>query len=93
LRQLERYPAQGPAVQREMAQLRRAISQARGPHGRRRTFPDEGEKNRQSVSKALRRTLKDIATYHPKLWEHLNRAVDIGFACRYDPELPTQWET
>jgi hypothetical protein len=93
LRQLERYPAQGSAVQREMAQLQRAISEARGPSGRRRAFTDEGEKNRQSVSKALRRTLKDIATYHPELEKHLNRALNIGFTCKYDPDLPIQWET
>ncbi|MER6437230.1 hypothetical protein ABT275_12840 [Streptomyces sp. NPDC001185] len=61
------------------------LASATGLAGRARRFPDDGERSRVAVSKAVRRALDRIAAADPVIGEHLRHAVHTGVRCSYWP--------
>jgi hypothetical protein len=62
-----------------------ACSSVAGFSGRVRSFPDQGERARVAVGKAIRRALARISEADPILGEHLRQAVHTGIRCSYWP--------
>lgn len=61
------------------------LTGATGLAGRTRRFPDEAERARISVGKAIRRVLVKVAQVDPALGEHLRDTVRTGMFCSYRP--------
>jgi hypothetical protein len=61
------------------------LAGATGLAGRTRRFPDEAERARISVGKAIRRVLVRVAQADPALGEHLRETVRTGMFCSYRP--------
>jgi len=61
------------------------LASATGLGGRTRPFPDEAERARVAVGKAIRRALARIAEADPVIGEHLGQAVRTGTRCSYWP--------
>ena len=61
------------------------LSSAAGFAGRTRAFPDEPERARVAVGKAIRRALARIAEADPVIGEHLRQTVHTGTRCSYWP--------
>lgn len=61
------------------------LTGATGLAGRARRFPDEAERARISVGKAIRRVLVKVAQADPVLGEHLRDTVRTGMVCSYRP--------
>lgn len=59
-----------------------------GLGGRARRSGGAAEKARINVQKRLKDAISRIAKAHPRLGEHLRRAVRTGLFCVYDPDLP-----
>jgi hypothetical protein len=64
-----------------VAQLASAAGLGRRP----RSFPDDRERARVAVGKAIRRALARIAVADPVIGEHLRRTVRTGARCSYWP--------
>lgn len=73
--------------------LMRELSRAFGLGGRARRAGSASERARAAVTRALRTAIARIDTHHPALGEHLDRAVDTGTYCSYQPDtrIPTKW--
>jgi hypothetical protein len=61
------------------------LASAAGLGGRTRAFPDEGERARVAVGKAIRRALARIAEADDVVGEHLRLTVHTGARCSYWP--------
>ena len=61
------------------------LSSAAGFAGRTRAFPDQPERARVAVGKAIRRALARITEADPVIGEHLRQAVHTGVRCSYWP--------
>jgi len=61
------------------------LASAAGLGGRPRSFPDDSERARVAVGKAIRRALTRIAAADEAIGEHLQRAVRTGARCSYWP--------
>ena len=61
------------------------LASTTGLGGRVRSFPDEGERARVAVGKAIRRALSRIAEADPVLGGHLRQTVHTGVRCSYWP--------
>jgi hypothetical protein len=61
------------------------LTSAAGLAGRTRSFPDDAERARVAVSKAIRRALTRIAAADPVLGAHLEQTVRTGTRCSYWP--------
>jgi hypothetical protein len=61
------------------------LATATGFAGRTRSFPDDGERARVAVGKAIRRALGRIADADPVIGEHLRQTVHTGVRCSYWP--------
>jgi hypothetical protein len=61
------------------------LSSAAGFAGRTRAFPDQPERARVAVGKAIRRALARIAEADPVIGEHLRQTVHTGVRCSYWP--------
>ena len=61
------------------------LASATGLGGRTRPFPDEAERARVAVGKAIRRALARIAEADPVIGERLGQAVRTGTRCSYWP--------
>ena len=61
------------------------LARAAGLATRTRSFPDEGERARVAVGKAIRRALARIAEADAVIGEHLREAVHTGVRCSYWP--------
>ncbi len=61
------------------------MASATGLGGRTRSFPDQGERARVAVGKAIRRALLRIAETDPFIGEHLRQNVQTGARCSYWP--------
>ena len=80
----------GSVEQAERARAERdwLVSQLAGAVGlatRTRSFPDEGERARVAVGKAIRRALARIAEADAVIGEHLRETVHTGVRCSYWP--------
>ncbi len=61
------------------------LASAAGFGGRTRSFPDQPERARVAVGKAIRRALARVAEADPVIGEHLGQAVRTGVRCSYWP--------
>jgi hypothetical protein len=61
------------------------LASAAGFGGRVRSFPDQGERARVAVGKAIRRALTRITEADPILGDHLRQTVHTGVRCSYWP--------
>jgi hypothetical protein len=61
------------------------LTSAAGLSGRTRSFPDDAERARVAVSKAIRRALTRIAAADPVIGAHLEQTVRTGTRCSYWP--------
>ena len=61
------------------------LASAAGFGGRVRSFPDQGERARVAVGKAIRRSLARITEADPILGDHLRQTVHTGVRCSYWP--------
>ena len=61
------------------------LASAAGFGGRSRSFPDQPERARVAVGKAIRRALVRITEANPVIGDHLGQAVRTGVRCSYWP--------
>jgi hypothetical protein len=73
------------AARAERDWLMAQLASAAGFSGRVRSFPDQGERARVAVGKAIRRALAKIGETDPILGEHLRQTVHTGVRCSYWP--------
>jgi TPR repeat protein len=73
------------AARAEREWLVAQLASAAGFGGRVRSFPDQGERARVAVGKAIRRALVRITEADPILGEHLRQTVHTGVRCSYWP--------
>jgi hypothetical protein len=69
----------------ELAELTAAVQSATGLGGRRRAFPDDHERARTAVRKALVRAVMAITVVEPALGHHLHASISTGATCSYTP--------
>ena len=62
------------------------LSSAAGFAGRTRSFPDQSERARVAVGKAIRRALARVADANAVIGEHLRQTVRTGVRCSYWPD-------
>jgi hypothetical protein len=77
----------------ERAQLLAALTSATGLGGRPRRLDDPTERARKTVTARIRSSITRIGTQHTPLARHLERSIDTGLWCVYQPEQPTIWRT
>jgi tetratricopeptide (TPR) repeat protein len=70
---------------RELATLTNVLRSSVGLGGRARSFPDDNERARTAVRKALVRALTAIEAVEPELGLHLRTSLVTGVTCRYSP--------
>lgn len=78
----------GPAARRlheERDAIFEHLRQLVGRGGRLRGFPDQGERARTAVRKAIRRAIDEIAAEDETIGDHLAATVTTGASCSYQP--------
>ncbi len=70
---------------RELATLTTVLRSSIGLGGRARAFPDDNERARTAVRKALVRAVIAIEAAEPDLGLHLQTSLVTGITCRYSP--------
>jgi hypothetical protein len=77
----------------EIDALTRELAAAVGLGGRARRAGDPNERARQSVTKAIRATIKRLADEHEPLGRYLSNTIRTGVACSFDPDpgRPVDW--
>jgi hypothetical protein len=80
-------PARAERIRTELDAIGSQLSAALGLGGRSRRLQSAVEKARQSVTKAIRSTLRRIAASAPELGRYLEVTIKTGTACRFSPEL------
>ncbi|HEX4363059.1 MAG TPA: AAA family ATPase [Solirubrobacteraceae bacterium] len=80
-------------VGEELEFVRRELGRAVGIGGRDRETGSHAERARINVTRAIRATLKRIATYDAQLGAELERTVRTGTFCVYEPDrsAPARW--
>ena len=70
------------------------LSAAVGLGGRARRAGDPNEKARQSVTKAIRGTIRRVADQHEPLGRYLSNTIRTGITCCFDPDpgRPLSWQ-
>jgi hypothetical protein len=81
----ERDPEQSSQARAERDWLLAQLSSAAGFAGRTRAFPDQPERARVAVGKAIRRAMARITEADPVIGEHLHQTVHTGVRCSYWP--------
>jgi hypothetical protein len=61
------------------------LASAAGLGGRTRSFPDQGERARVAVGKAIRRAIVRVSEADANIGEHLRQTVHTGVRCSYWP--------
>jgi len=78
-------PGRAASARDERDWLTAQLAGAAGFGGRTRSFPDEPERARVAVGKAIRRALARVAEADPVIGDHLGQAVRTGARCSYWP--------
>ena len=78
-------PGRASQARAERDWLTAQLSSAAGFAGRTRAFPDEPERARVAVGKAIRRALARITEADAVIGEHLRQTVHTGVRCSYWP--------
>jgi len=76
----------------ERTRLIRHLQRSKGRSGHIRQFGDEDEWARQSVTKAIKRSLEPFSTRHPALHAHLENSLKYGREICYQPETAIRWD-
>lgn len=74
------------ACRQEVKLLVAELSRGEGLGGRERAAGSTVERARQTVTKALKSTLRRISAESPALGRHLASSIRTGTYCRYDPD-------
>ncbi len=85
--------ARAERARTERAELLASLSSALGLGGRARRLDDPMEKARKTVTARIRSSIKRIGASHAALARHLERSVDTGLWCVYNPEQAIEWHT
>jgi 7-cyano-7-deazaguanine synthase in queuosine biosynthesis len=75
----------------ELRWIKVELQGAIGLRGRRRSFSDEHEAARKTVQKTVASAIESFAETLPELHEHLDRWVELGLTCVYDPVPKERW--
>jgi hypothetical protein len=78
-------PVRAASARTERDWLTAQLASAAGLGGRTRSFPDQGERARVAVGKAIRRALGRITEADGFIGEHLRETVHTGVRCSYWP--------
>ena len=81
-------------IEMDMDEIKKKLSAGRDKLGRPRKFPNDAEKARKAISKAVKESLdkiKDENNGHRSLWKHFEITLTIGIFCSYKPEKPIPW--
>lgn len=78
-------PGRAASARAEREWLTAQLAGATGLHGRARSFPDQGERARVAVGKAIRRALARVTEADAVVGEHLLETVRTGLRCSYWP--------
>jgi hypothetical protein len=78
-------PALADDYRRELAALSAVLDSSTGLGGRTRAFPDDNQRARTAVRKALVRAVAAVEAVEPDLGHHLRTSVVTGVTCRYSP--------
>jgi tetratricopeptide (TPR) repeat protein len=78
-------PDRAAQVRAEHDWLVSELASATGISGRTRRFPDNTERARLAVSRAIRRTLRGIAHVDARIGEILENSIHTGIRCSYRP--------
>ncbi len=70
---------------RELAALTAFLDSSTGLGGRIRSFPDNNQRARTAVRKAVVRAVAAVESVEPDLGHHLRTSVATGVTCRYSP--------
>jgi hypothetical protein len=77
----------------EQTQLLTILKASVDVHGRPRRMSRKSNRDRDSVSKAIQRSMETIGVAIPEFHEHLESSLKLGAYCVYSPKTPTNWET
>ena len=83
--QVQDGPEAAQHARAEREWLLAQLASAAGLGGRTRAFPDDGERARVAVGKAIRRALARVAAADPVIGSHLRQSVHTGVRCSYWP--------
>jgi hypothetical protein len=80
-------------AQAERNFLIRELARAVGLGGRDRRSSSASERARAAVTRAIRQAMARVSEHHPRLGEHLGRAIRTGTYCAYLPDIrvSTHW--
>ena len=81
-------------IEMDMDEIKKTLSAGHDKLGRPRKFPNDAEKARKAISKAVKESLdkiKDENNGHRSLWKHFEITLTIGIFCSYKPEKPIPW--
>jgi tetratricopeptide (TPR) repeat protein len=80
-------------LREEMEVLAGELARASGLGGRARKAGSDAERARLNVTRALRAVIRKIASDCPVLGGHLDRSVQTGLFCAYEPDpgFPVEW--
>ena len=79
-------PDRAGVAQHELDTLLDELRRAVGLGGRDRSLPDDAERARVAVRKALTATLARLSEHDPTFAGHLQRSVRTGLRCSYQPD-------
>jgi hypothetical protein len=78
-------PVRAASAREERDWLTAQLASAAGFGWRTRSFPDQPERARVAVGKAIRRALVRVTEANPVIGDHLGQAVRTGVCCSYWP--------
>ena len=79
-------------IRAELEEIAEVMHSATGLHGRARTFTNEDERARQSVSQTIGRALSAIEQQMPELRLHFRDCLHLGYSCTYNPRPRLDWD-
>ncbi len=86
-------PVRTLEIEQEAAQIKRLLRAGVDIRGKLRPGADDDERARQSVTRAVNRTILHLGKRHPSLSRHLRKHLSTGLFCKYDPDPPVYWVT
>jgi non-specific serine/threonine protein kinase len=86
-------PARAAKIQAELEFLTDQLAAAVGMGGRDRQASSATERARLNITKTIKAALRQIASNHPVLGQHLDTSIKTGTFCSYtpDPTRPISW--
>jgi 7-cyano-7-deazaguanine synthase in queuosine biosynthesis len=80
-------------IREEAGKIEAHLKSTTGLGGEPRPAADDNEKARQTVTTAIRRSVKAMDTKHRYLREHLGKYLKTGVFCSYEPDPEITWVT